>query len=171
MNRSPLADAFGHHVWATQQLIAACAALTAEQLATPVAGTYGSIIDTLRHTVAADRGYLTLLSHGALADVDEEALDLPAMQAVMAADGPVWQQLVGQPLDAGDDIVRHRDDGSDSHASLGIRLAQVIHHGTDHRSQICTGLTNLGIEPPAIDVWDYGRTDGRVFVTGEVSTD
>jgi uncharacterized damage-inducible protein DinB len=37
----------------------------------------------------------------------------------------------------------------------------VIHHGTDHRSQICTALTVLGIEPPAIDVWDYGDTVGR----------
>ena len=38
---------------------------------------------------------------------------------------------------------------------MGIRLAQAIHHGTDHRSQVCTALTTLGIEPPAIDVWDY----------------
>jgi uncharacterized damage-inducible protein DinB len=38
----------------------------------------------------------------------------------------------------------------------------VVHHGTDHRSQICTALTTLGIEPPSIDVWDYGEQDGRV---------
>jgi uncharacterized damage-inducible protein DinB len=45
---------------------------------------------------------------------------------------------------------------------MGIRLAQVLHHGTDHRSQVCTALTTLGIEPPAIDVWDYGDSVGRV---------
>jgi uncharacterized damage-inducible protein DinB len=44
---------------------------------------------------------------------------------------------------------------------MGIRLAQVVHHGTDHRSQICTALTTLGIEPPLIDVWDYGEAVGR----------
>jgi uncharacterized damage-inducible protein DinB len=49
------------------------------------------------------------------------------------------------------------------HAPLGIRLAQALHHGTDHRSQVCTALTTLGIEPPAIDLWDYGALDGRVF--------
>ncbi len=45
--------------------------------------------------------------------------------------------------------------GSESHAPLGIRLAQVLDHGT-HRSQICTALTTLGVEPPDIDVWDFG---------------
>ncbi len=75
-----------------------------------------------------------------------------------------------QNPDVEKDVVRHRDDGSESHAPLGIRLAQVIHHGTDHRSQICTGLTSLGFTPPEIDVWDYGREDGRVFVTGEPVT-
>ena len=168
MTRSALADAFGHHVWATQRLIETCEPLSAEQLATPIAGTYGSIIDTLRHLVAADRSYLTLLSDE-LADVDEASLNLPAMRDVMAENDPVWQAVVAEP-DVEDDVVRHRDDGSESHAPLGIRLAQVIHHGTDHRSQVCTGLTGLGITPPDIDVWDYGRTDGRVFVTGEPVT-
>ena len=45
----------------------------------------------------------------------------------------------------------------------GIRLTQAIHHGTDHRSQICTGLSALGIEPPEIDVWAFGEHQGRVF--------
>ena len=45
---------------------------------------------------------------------------------------------------------------------MSIRLAQALHHGTDHRSQICTALTTLGMEPPFIDVWDYGEQDGRV---------
>jgi uncharacterized damage-inducible protein DinB len=36
------------------------------------------------------------------------------------------------------------------------------HHGNDHRSQICTALTNLGLKPPAIYAWDFGLDDGRV---------
>ena len=53
-------------------------------------------------------------------------------------------------------------DGSRTRAPVSIRLAQALHHGTDHRSQICTGLTALGVEPPSIDVWDFGWQDGRV---------
>src|SRR6202795_2872376 len=53
-----LADAFGHHVWATIRLLDACTALDDAQLATIVPGTYGSIIDTLRHVVDGDVFYL-----------------------------------------------------------------------------------------------------------------
>jgi hypothetical protein len=38
---------------------------------------------------------------------------------------------------------------------------KVVHHGTDHRSQVCTALTSLGVEPPDIDVWAYAREFGR----------
>jgi uncharacterized damage-inducible protein DinB len=58
--------------------------------------------------------------------------------------------------------VRHRPDGSELHAPVSIRLAEALHHGTDHRSQICTALTSLAVEPPFIDVWDFGLTEGRV---------
>jgi uncharacterized damage-inducible protein DinB len=52
---------------------------------------------------------------------------------------------------------------------MGLRLAQVIQHGTDHRSQVATALTTLAIEPPEIDVWAFGRRDGRAYVTDPTS--
>ena len=117
----------------------------------------------MRHLVSADRAYLWLLTEGVVSQVDEEGLDFAAMQTVMEADANAWQAFLAGDLDPDRIVVRHRDDGSESHAPLGVRLAQVIHHGTDHRSQICTALTNLGIEPPAVDVWDFAREDGRLF--------
>jgi uncharacterized damage-inducible protein DinB len=38
----------------------------------------------------------------------------------------------------------------------------VLQHGTDHRSQVCTVLTALGVEPPTIDVLEFGIQEGRV---------
>lgn len=67
--------------------------------------------------------------------------------------------------------MRYRDDGSESGAPLGVRLAQALHHGTDHRSQICTMLTVLGVTPPEIDVWDYAWSDGRLTETEPTTTD
>jgi uncharacterized damage-inducible protein DinB len=165
MNGSLLQDAFGHHVWATVTLIDACAALTAEQLDTAVSGTYGSILDTMRHTVGADRSYLWVLTGGALPEVDEATMGLPALRDVMAANGPAWAVYLAGDLDPDGFVVRRRDDGTESGAPLTIRLAQVIHHGTDHRSQVCTALTSLGVEPPAIDAWDFAWKDDRLTET------
>ena len=158
MSRPILSDAFAHHVWATDKILETCERLGVDQLGTPVPGTYGSIIETLRHTIGADASYLSLLSDGKVADIDEYQMDIPALRAAMRELGPVWQWLVAQDLDPDRQFVRHREDGSTSTAPLGVRLAQVIHHGTDHRSQVCTALPNLGIEPPEIDVWAWANT-------------
>ena len=165
MNKTVLHDAFGHHVWATLRVIDACLALTHEQLETTVPGTYGSILETVRHTVGADVGYLFVLTGGRRPLVDEEAMDLAALRSVMVDNAPAWSQLLAGKLDPDADIVRHRDDGSESHAPVSIRLTQALHHGTDHRSQVCTALTTLGVEPPEIDGWAFGRSDGRAFQT------
>jgi uncharacterized damage-inducible protein DinB len=165
MNGSLLEDAFGHHVWATIRLIDACDGLSPAQLESPVPGTYGSVIDTLRHTVGADAGYLFTISNGRYAEIDEDAFDLPMLRQAMLANGPAWAELLAGDLDPAATVVRHRDDGSTSSAPLTIRLAQALHHGTDHRSQVCTALTNLGIEPPSIDAWDYAFKDGRLSDT------
>lgn len=162
MTRSMLADAFGHHAWATLRLIDACAPLRPDQLASSVPGTYGSILDTLRHLVGADRSYLAVLSPDVVPEIDEAELDLPGLRATMQANGPSWAALVARSLDPDAVVVRRRDDGSESHAPLGIRLAQALHHGSDHRSQVCTALTALGIEPPEIDAWDFAWADGRL---------
>jgi uncharacterized damage-inducible protein DinB len=92
-------------------------------------------------------------------------MDLPALREVMAENGPAWADYLAGDLDPDGFVVRHRDDGTESGAPLTIRLAQVIHHGTDHRSQVCTALTSLGIEPPAIDAWDFAWKDGRLTET------
>lgn len=164
MNGQLLQDAFGHHVWATLKVIDACAALPPDALEAAVPGTFGPIRDTLEHLVGADRSYLRTLTGGD-PDAEEPATTLDAMRAVMEANGPQWQALLEGDLDPAADVTRHRPDGSTSTAPLTIRLAQVIHHGTDHRSQVCTALTLLGHEPPEIDAWDYAWTDGRLTET------
>ena len=103
-----------------------------------------------------------MLSGGKVAAIDEETMDLPALRAAMAANGPVWATVIAGDLDPDEVLVRRRDDGSESHAPLGIRLAQVVHHGTDHRSQVCTALTNLGVTPPEIDAWDFAWSEDRL---------
>ena len=90
-------------------------------------------------------------------------MDLVGLRAAMEESGPGWTAVLDRDLDPEESVVRHRDDGTDSHAPRSIRLAQVLHHGTDHRSQVCTALTSLGVTPPEIDVWDYAAKDDRIW--------
>jgi uncharacterized damage-inducible protein DinB len=169
MSTSLLEDAFAHHAWATLRLLDVCLELSPEQLETTVPGTYGSILDTQRHLVGADASYLFVTSGGRHPPINEDEMNLSELRAVMERNRGAWSELLTQDLDPTEVLVRHRDDGSETHAPRSIRLAQVVHHGTDHRSQICTALTTLGIEPPAIDVWDFGLLDGRVVETPPTS--
>ncbi len=157
-----LTDAFAHHAWATLQVMDACEALTSEQLETTVPGTYGSILDTMRHIVGADSWYLFRLSGERYPTIEEEGMDLAALRAVMDRNAAAWPGVLEADPDPDEFIEVRRDDGTSYRATKGVRLAQVLHHGTDHRSQICTALTTLGVEPPGIDVWDFGLQAGRV---------
>jgi uncharacterized damage-inducible protein DinB len=161
MRASLLTDAFAHHLWATERLIDACAALTPEQLATPAHGTYGSIIGTLRHLVSADGWYLSFYDRRAARIDEEDDASLADLRSAMTTNGPIWLELLAGELDPDADVVEIGDTGWEFHAPTGIRLAQVVHHGTDHRSQVCTALTSLGITPPDIGVWDYADATGR----------
>ena len=88
----------------------------------------------------------------------------------MAGHDAAWQEVVAGDLDASTVVVEYEDSGYETHAPLGIRLAQALYHGTDHRSQVCTALTSLGIEPPAIEAWDLAREDGRMFTIESAGT-
>ena len=85
-----MADAFAHHVWATLRVIDECLALNPEQLETAVPGTYGSILDTMRHTVGADSSYLFVLSGGLTPLIDEDQMDLPELRKVIEGNGVAW---------------------------------------------------------------------------------
>ena len=159
-------DAFAHHVWATLRLIDACAALGPEQLETAVPGTYGSITGTMRHLVGADSWYLFDITGDPARRIEEGEMGLPELRVAMEADDLAWSAFLATDPDP-DRVVKEVDetDGYEKDATIGIRLAQALHHGSDHRSQICTALTTLGVDPPAIDAWDFGLQAGTVVET------
>jgi uncharacterized damage-inducible protein DinB len=158
---SILTDAFQHHVWANERILDACAAVREDQLTTAVPGTYGPIIDTLRHLVQADSFYLWVAS-GQTRELipGENQLSIAELRSANVEHAAAYRELLAGDIDPDEDVVE-RGDGWSYAAKQGIRLAQIVHHGTDHRSQVCTGLTSLGIEPPDIDVWAYGATVAR----------
>jgi uncharacterized damage-inducible protein DinB len=166
MTGSVMTDAFAHHVWASLRLLDACRVLSPAQLETAVPGTYGSILQTMRHLVGSDGWYLFTLNDDRSYLIDEDRFDLPDLRAVMATHGGAWSAVLAERPDP-DRVLTEidEDDGYRKDATVGIRLAQALHHGTDHRSQICTALTALGVPPPDVDAWTFGVDVGRVVET------
>jgi uncharacterized damage-inducible protein DinB len=52
-------------------------------------------------------------------------------------------------------VVRGTYRGEPYELPVIIVLMQAIHHATDHRSQIATVLSQLGMQPPDLSVWAY----------------
>jgi uncharacterized damage-inducible protein DinB len=163
MTKSLMEDAYAHHVWATLRLVDSCLPLSPQQLETTVPGTYGSILETLRHCIGSDAWDLFVATGNRASIIDEDDMHLTELRAAMERNGPGWSRLLAQDLDP--DVVLTEvddDDGYTRTIAMGIELAAVLQHGTDHRSQVCTALTALGVEPPRIDVVNYGMQAGRV---------
>ncbi len=45
---------------------------------------------------------------------------------------------------------------------VSLFLLQAVNHGTEHRSQVATILTQLGVEPPEMDGWAYFFASGQM---------
>jgi hypothetical protein len=90
-------------------------------------------------------------------------MSLAEARVVMERNGSGWTELLAGSLDP-EAVVREVDetDGYQRWAPVGFRLAGTLDHGSDHRSQICTALTTLGVDPPKIDVMNFGLDAGRV---------
>jgi uncharacterized damage-inducible protein DinB len=153
-----ITDFIRQNEWANHALIEACRDLTDEQLDATVDGVYGSIRATWRHITRAEGGYASQLGHPPgyeLGSDDWPGWDALAEMATAAADALV--AAAGEPADQ---TFVSRDEKWTIERTVVI--VQAVHHGTDHRSQICTLLTSLGVEPPDWSAWGWGVDTGRM---------
>ena len=154
-----LLDLFRHHMWGTAKLIDACRVLSDEQLRAPAVATYGSILETFNHYISSDAGYCRMLGGAppSWSDEDDGLVGLDQLATRTDEMAQVWERFL-----ASGEFDAHRaldfPDGYRTHA--GVLLAQVIHHGTLHREQICAMLTHLGVEPPDLQPWSYADDTG-----------
>jgi uncharacterized damage-inducible protein DinB len=154
---------FEHHFWATETLIDHLEELPAERLDASVPGTYGSMIDTLGHLVGADGRYLQRMRDPTPPPMDDRVgVALAELRAEMAENRRRWSEVLDE-LERGElrAAIRGRDDYPDTEDAEGMLLIQAIHHGNDHRTQICSTLGALGEDVPDLDGWEFwasGRT-------------
>jgi uncharacterized damage-inducible protein DinB len=158
----PMLDAFRHNTWATRVLIEFCRGLDEMQLDAGSPGAFGSILETWRQLVTSE-GYYTSLFLGSLPKWDTSDYDgigLDQLAAWAAELEPMWESVLAAGIDGDAWLKRRRSDGSISEVRAGVMLAQALHHSNVHREQISAALTGLGLTPPDVSGWGYGRETG-----------
>lgn len=160
---SYLADFFRHNRWANLKLIDICAPLTDAQLDTTVPGTYGSIRATLTHLIAAEAQYAASLQERPQPNYDAWDETFPGFATLRETAERSGTELIEVAEQAPPDYVVHGvyDDGVPFIVPMRVFLIQAINHATEHRSQIMTILTQLGIEPPSLSGWAFDRATGQ----------
>jgi uncharacterized damage-inducible protein DinB len=159
-----LLDPFRHNAWATRKLLAFCERLTPEQLGSTSEGTYGSILATLQHLVGAEGRYRARLAgEPSPWPVKPEETDDLAQLGDMAEDvAAFWEELATVGFDPERTVTwRYEDADATGEARAGVLVAQALNHGNEHRAQIYTVLTTIGVEPPDLDAWSYAQATGR----------
>jgi uncharacterized damage-inducible protein DinB len=158
-----IVDAFRHNAWATRRLVEFCDGLDEVQLGATAPGVFGSVRETLKHLITAESYYSSMFTGSLPAwNVGPETTETLEQLGAWAEEmGSIWEAVLSKPVD-GDALLRSPGpEGSTREVRAGLMLAQALHHSNVHREQISAILTGLGLTPPDVSGWGYGRETGR----------
>jgi uncharacterized damage-inducible protein DinB len=147
---------FGHNLWANLCLFKQCAGLSNEQLQATIPGAYGTIYETLEHIASSERSYFSRISTGERPPArpdGEPPMTIAEMLKSLRETGTGLIEWA--PKIRPDDLVTVDWEDTPREMPKSFLLVQVINHATEHREQIKAILTELGIEPPDLQGWEY----------------
>lgn len=163
-----LQDIIEHHLWANDTLLTYCEGLTPEQLALTVPGTFGGTEVTLVHIAVNEEHYLRLIDQGGVPNGirttilnGEVPRELASVRPVFARTGEAWRDVVRRC--SGNVMLQVEWEGNIEPLALSDVVAQVVEHGTEHRTHIRTILASHGISEsdadgttePDLSVWAW----------------
>ena len=165
MTENFLEKLFEHNNWANLQIIQACSALSDEQLdAEPQSVTKGTIRRTLLHLVSSQQSYLKTLTLPLAERLTAPTADFSGVQESARKSGEGLLALARgekKPLKS----QLQTKDGF--FVEPWVVMLQAINHATEHREQIKSMLSSLGVTPPDIDGWDYGEVTNALIPIGK----
>jgi uncharacterized damage-inducible protein DinB len=150
---------FDYGYWANRKLFDALQQLTDEQFTQPVAGSYGSIQNTLVHMLSAECGWLDRCG-GPPRGAALKGTDYPTLASVRdrwrEVEGHVRAFLSGLRDEDLDRIIEWGIGGGPKHLSrLGDLMQHAAVHGVHHRGQVALLLRALGHTPGNFDLLFY----------------
>jgi len=161
MTENFLVKLFEHNNWANLQIIQACSALSDEQLdAEPQSATKGSIRRTLLHLVSSQQSYLRTLTLPLEERLVSPTVPFSELQESAHSSGEELLALARgeqQPLEP---QLQTRDGYL---VAPWVLMVQIINHATEHREQINSMLSALGVTPPDLDGWSYGEATNALI--------
>ena len=158
---SVLRDAFERHTWSTIRLLDRVSGLDRDVRDTGGHGMFGTVAETLTHLVDADARYLDRLDDPdlpPLAPRDRpEALE--KLRTTVVANAERWTNALDR-LEGG--TLHARIGAEAAHPNIEpaetVLLLQALHHGDEHRAQVCTALGASGTEVPDVSAWAFWET-------------
>jgi uncharacterized damage-inducible protein DinB len=160
MKENFLLKLFEHNNWANGQVIHVCCGLSAEQLdAKPSSATHGTIRETLVHLVSSQEGYLALLTLPP-EQRPRRRLEMGELEESARRSGEGLLAMIRGEIEPIASYLQTRDCYL---VEPWVVMVQIINHATEHREQISSMLTGLGVVHPYIDGWDYGDAVNAVL--------
>jgi uncharacterized damage-inducible protein DinB len=155
---APLDHVLRHNTWANVTILEFCRGLDPALLDAQAVGTYGTLYGTLQHVVGAEQWYVQLLTGDLLGGSRIRRDEQHALEELLATAKATGARAL--EVASGDDATRRVEMNDGRRSTVGVILAQLIHHGNEHRTQASTILGANGIEPPPVSGWGYGRAAG-----------
>ena len=159
MTIKDLEDLYDYGYWANRRLFHVISQLTPEQFTQPVAGSYGSIRNTMVHVLSAEAGWLDRCG-GAKRGPRLNAHDFPTVESLIQAWSKVevhLREFLARLRD--EDLVRYVEYVNDRDEKRSMPLGELMqhsaNHGAHHRGQVALLLTLLGHASGNFDVLIY----------------
>lgn len=151
-----------YNQWANRRLLVAAETLAEEKLWQDMAAFFGSLMGTLNHILVADMLWMARFTGEAAPAVSLNSVlhrDLPGLtRAREAMDGRFLAFVDGlDEAHLAADLSYTTIRGERFTQPLELLLTHVFNHQTHHRGQAHGLLSQLGAEPPALDLIAFAR--------------
>jgi len=159
MTVKDLESLYDYSYWANRKLFNVISRLTPEQFTSPVAGSYGSIRNTLVHVLSAEWGWLDRCG-GPKRGPRLNPEDYPTLESLIATWSKVEVDL--RKFLAGlkdEDLALSADYATDQSKTVSMPVGELMqhaaNHGVHHRGQVALLLRLLGYAPGNFDILIY----------------